>query len=145
MYLYKNIKAIRTKMGMNLVQFGALFGLSSNALSYYENGKRQPPWQFIAKLEIMTGLTFREMYSGSIDSVNLPSLTKSELQRRLDLPIFGSENIPVIEEAQVVESDDVSNSRDELDNIHRLLASQARLITEIETRLSQLEEKAKVK
>ena len=60
--LAKNIKAFRTKIGLNQDELGAYLGISREEVNYYENAKRNIPQNLLPKLADLFGVDEYDLY-----------------------------------------------------------------------------------
>ncbi|MDE9589907.1 helix-turn-helix domain-containing protein [Xenorhabdus bovienii] len=71
----ERLKEIRSKMGLNQTDFGALVGYSRNAQAYYERNERSPDAKYLAAL---ANLGIDVMYVLTGIKSDLPKITVEE-------------------------------------------------------------------
>lgn len=123
---------------MSQAVFGKLAGIASSTISMYENGNREPSIDFLLWLERITGFTLNEMVNTEINILDLPDPIPNRTGKVTSIPeriLLNPPEAKAEKEATLISD---APLRMELNRIYGL-------ITEIETRLSQLEEKAKGK
>ncbi|MCB9233933.1 MAG: helix-turn-helix transcriptional regulator [Bacteroidia bacterium] len=58
----ENIQAIRTKMGLSQEALANLIGIHREALSYYENGTREPSLEVLSKIALFLNIELSALF-----------------------------------------------------------------------------------
>lgn len=53
----KNLREARRAKGLTMKQLGQLLGVTESAISFYENGKRQPSFELTGQMASILGVT----------------------------------------------------------------------------------------
>lgn len=86
--LNRNIKQLRSRLGLDQVSFGALFGKCASTIGMWEQGRRQPKKEDIMKMAEMSGMTFETFMGKRVKVKKMRLMSKS--RENIYLPIMGT-------------------------------------------------------